>query len=132
MEEPRDYQSVKRILNSMVGKYTEDVPLMLHEFFDRYASEILAGAKTHADRRNEEVNKDDVLLSIQAREQFSFNSGQSIEELKMQASVFNKEKKLPNVSDKNALLLPNEEFCLLAPNKQIKKKTNAMDIDKFY
>ena len=116
----------------MVGKYTDDVPLMLHEFFDRYASEILAGAKTHADRRNEEVNKEDVLLSIQAREQFSFNCGQSIEELKIQASVFNKEKKLPNVSDKNALLLPNEEFCLLAPNKQIKKKSNAMDIDKFY
>lgn len=130
MEEPREYQSVKRILNSMVSKYSDDVPLILHEFFDRYASEILAGAKIHADRRNEEIEKEDVLMSIQAREQFSFGSGPSLETLRAQALIINKEKKLPSVSDKDAFLLPNEEYCLLAPNIQIKKST-SMDIDRF-
>lgn len=130
MEEPREYQSVKRILNSMVQKYSEDVPFILHEFFDRYASEILAGAKIHADRRNEEVEKEDVILAVQAREQFSFGSGPSLESLRIQALTINKEKKLPSVSDKDAFLLPNEEYCLLAPNIQIKKNT-SMDIDRF-
>lgn len=114
----------------MVQKYSEDVPFILHEFFDRYASEILAGAKIHADRRNEEVEKEDVILAVQAREQFSFGSGPSLESLRIQALTINKEKKLPSVSDKDAFLLPNEEYCLLAPNIQIKKNT-SMDIDRF-
>ena len=112
----------------MAPRYTEDVPQVLHEFFDRYASEIIAGAKIHAERRNDVISEDDVELSISARAQFAFQTGPSIEELRGIAAVVNKEKKLPNVSDKNALLLPHEEFCLLAPNYQILRRNN-MEID---
>lgn len=128
MEEPREYQSIKRILTSMVPEYSKDVPIMLHEFFDRYVTEIISGAKIHAERRNDEITEDDIELAISAKSQFSFQSGPNLDELKQQAAVINKEKKLPNLSDKLALLLPQEEFCLLAPNYQLLRKDN-MEID---
>lgn len=112
----------------MVPKYTEDVPQVLHEFFDRYATEIISGAKIHAERRNDIISNEDIELSINTRCQFSFSTGPTLEELKQQAQAINKEKKLPNVSDKPALLLPQEEFCFLAANYQILKRDN-MDID---
>ena len=128
MEEPREYQSIKRILNSMVPKYKEDVPSLLHEFFDRYMTEIISGAKIHAERRNDVITEEDVELSISARTQFSFQTGPTLDDLKQQALIVNKEKKLPNLSDKNALLLPQEDYCLLAPNYQLLRRNN-MDLD---
>ena len=128
MEEPREYQSIKRILTSMAPKFSDDVPQMLHEFFDRYVTEIMLGAKMHAERRNDIISDEDVELSIFSRSQFAFQTGPTLDELKQQASIINKERRLPNVSDKYALLLPQEEYCLLAPNYQILRKDN-MDID---
>lgn len=128
MEEPREYQSIKRILSSMVPAYSADVPQILHEFFDRYATEIISGAKIHAERRNDIISKEDIELSISARGQFAFQTGPTLDELKQQALLINKEKRLPNVSDKNSLLLPQEEYCLLAPNYQVLRRNN-MEVD---
>jgi hypothetical protein len=110
MEEPREFQSIKRILASMSLKYTDDVPLILHEFFERYVSEVVATAKVHAERRNDIISAEDVDLAIATRTQFAFCSGPGIEELKQQAAAINKEKKLPNVSVTMQFCCPKKSF----------------------
>jgi len=121
MEEPKDLTNIKNILSAMVEDYTEETGYVLHEFFDRYVHEILAGAKLHADRRGDSVRQDDIKTSISARTQFAFQGPTPYEELAKLAENTNK-LKLPSISDKGGVLLPSEEHCLLMKNWQVARE----------
>lgn len=127
MGEPREYKAVTKILTSMADTYSEDVPFILHEFFDRYIHEILSGAKIHADRRNDSIQPRDIKLSVDYRTQFAFKTRSSKQELQSQADSKNKVK-LPILGDRTGILLPSEENCLLSKNYQLSRENN-MDID---
>ncbi|CAG9312899.1 unnamed protein product [Blepharisma stoltei] len=118
MGEPREFQAVTKILNSMVDSYSEDVPFLLHEFFDRYIHEILSGAKIHADRRNDTIQPRDIKVSIDFRTKFAFKTRMSKPELQNLAEQRNKIK-LPIPGDRTGILLPSEEHCLLSKNYQL-------------
>lgn len=116
--EPRDAESIESILHSLVDRYEDDVPLFIHEVYTRYMQDVLILAKTYADLRGDAVNPLDVKAAISAREQTSFRKPAGVEKLRQMAESKNK-LKLAAYTDKPGVLLPSDEYCLIAPNLQI-------------
>lgn len=128
MEGPKVYHSVLKILDSMGVAHSQETAVVLHEFVDRYLHEILASAKMHSERRQEDnsVTTEDVKTAISALTQFSFQPKTHRETLRQLAETKNKQRL--QLNDKKALLLPPEEHCLLAQNWQVSREGMELDL----
>ena len=117
MTEPSEVESIRRILAAMCPKYDADVPVMLHEFYQRHIEEVLTLARGLTSRSDLAIKHSDVKLATELLGKKKF-ARPIREEIRDQAKTCNHQP-LPDAADKHGLLLPPETQSLTAKNFQV-------------
>lgn len=117
MAEPGEVEAIKKILEAMSPDYEADVPVMLHEFYQRHLEEVLTMARSLSTRSDQTIRQNDVKLATEliAKKRFTRPSREDIRE---QAKQCNRSQ-LTESTEKFGLLLPPEGQSLTAKNFQI-------------
>ena len=117
MAEPGEVEAIRKVLEAMSPDYEADIPVMLHEFYQRHLEEVLTLARSLSTRSEQAIKQSDVKLATDliAKKRFTRPSR---EEIREQAKLCNRTQ-LAESTEKFGLLLPPEGQSLTGKNFQI-------------
>lgn len=124
-QQPSDITKVQQLLSSMgVEEFEPRVVNQLLDFMYKYVTEVLLDAEVyseHAGKRSGQVDMDDVMLAIQARNKYSFAQPPTQDEVfQMIDDLEINKKDMPKFQSKPGLLIPEEKDCITAQNIQFR------------